>query len=245
MKLTYDKTNKTLSLIAVTVFLTVNLISIFFNLSNVGSYILSGSDGLLRTGIFNLTGLLSYLFQIGIVVALILRKKNGLAAVCFALPWVYSLFISPIRTHFILPLLLKESIDVVNVVLEMTQATLFLIPSFLFYLAIIISCFTKGKLFGEKAGIVILVLGVLAYLNAVTQPVTQYFVSSVVDAIRFSRELYIGEFFEGLFRYGHINCTVLLTASPLLLIALAFFLPNKELLPEEAENTINEEENAV
>ncbi len=248
MRLTYDKTHKTLSLIAVTVLLTLNLTSIastvssvLMNLPNIGYGYYSWGRG-----IVSLLSLSTYLFSAGVVLALIWRKKNVLTGLAFALPLVYTLLVWPVFSVVIYPLLLDNSQDVVDGVLDVLQNFVFSVPMILFYVAIMLSCFTKGKLFGEKAGVVLLILGGLTYLNAVTRPVTGYFVNSVVSSIRHAESLYIDDLIQDFLRYSPINFNVLLTASPTLLIALAYSRPNKEPVApeEETENNENTEENA-
>lgn len=229
----YDKTHKTLSLICATVIATLLLSVTLTAVSNAFRGLVyeiffgrfSWEDLLGELAIFLVP--LYALSYSGILFALIFRKKNVLSAIAFGIPLVC--------TFLAVPLLCLGSRDVVDIVLQALEAWSFLIPPALFCVAIMISCFTKGKLFGEKAGFVLLILAFFAWLTLVTLPVTATFVDSILMSIRYAEELSVEELLRDCLRGVYSIPTVLVPASIFPLIGFAFFLPDKEPAEEAAE----------
>ena len=231
MILNYSETNKKLSMIAAILLVLAGILDVF----GMGIYrivtLFLAKGNIWGVIINSLKDIVFWLCQMGIAAALIMRKKNVVSAITCALPLVCAVIISPV-------------LDVIRMILFggfyplswLTDAVFYL-PLILFSAALAFNCFTKGKMFGEKAGFALLILGVLTYLAAVLYPIADALTDTLNYGVRsFTLWLRI------LLRSLDLDLS-LITAAPTILVALAFSRPNQELIPEETENNINEEEN--
>ncbi len=233
MTLTYDKTNKALSAAAVAAILMLGLIDLCDNISSIAYMMIRYRD--IWRILPNMANLLYYVFWLGIPVALLVGRKNILTAFAFVLPIIYTLVLQPLVSDILIPVVLQgRGLDLTNLLLSYLVEFVFTVPMAIFFLAIIISCFTKGKVFGEKAGIVLLLLGILAYLTAVIAPFCSFILTNLIRGGELGRLLRM--YFIG----TQIDIAVVVRSATYILIALAFWRPNKELIPEQPAEAVTE-----
>ncbi len=227
MERNFGKTNRLFSYLAAGT-LGVVLIAQLIGLITTGiSYIGLYADGLkdsLRLMLSSLAELPALLLQVAVVVVLLVRRKNWISAILFALPVLYILLIkNPVQ------ILCQGNYSGIHILSSFLTYALQSVPLVLFYAAVVIACCTKGVFPGKKWGILLLLLAAALFVSNLAADFVLTALLSVFNWIFAGVAIQWSVFQRHLM--GSISSLLpsMLLNLPILLMALAFFLPCKEM----------------
>lgn len=239
MERNYGKTNRLFSYLAASA-LGVALLAQLIMLVMTGiSYIGLYNDGVkdsLRLMLSSLIGLPALLLQVFTGIMLLVRKKNWLSAIVFALPVLYALLIeNPVQ------ILCQGNYSLLHILSSFLTYALRSVPLVLFYAAVVIACCTKGAFPGKKWGILLLLLAAALYVSNLA---ADFVLTSLLSLFKW---IFAGVPIQWSVFQGHLMGSIrsllpsMLLNIPIPLTALAFFLPCKE-TPAPVEEPTEEEE---
>ena len=242
MERNYSKINKNFSYLAAVSLGIVTLAQLITLVIHGVHYIGLCADGVtdgLRQLLSCLINFPALLLQVPIIAVLLIRKKHWIAGIAFLLPVLYDfLILYPVQ------IICQGSYSFFHIISSYLTYVLQMLPMVLFYGAVATACCTKGLFPGKKWGFLLLLQAAGLYISVLLSD----FVSTLLLVL--FKWIATGQMPQLL----HILRTITSSASylfptmvlniPVILIALAFFLPDKEIpVQKEVIQEIEESKN--